>query len=121
MGVVLGYASFGPSQCSAMGLLSRPVCPHLSWTRFSKARRGSSRSARCTWRKAWSSALSRSWPVTDVLPLQERLKTVADEAELEDVYNTERHLLYVACTRARDHLMVSSTAPASEFLTDLLR
>jgi mRNA-degrading endonuclease RelE of RelBE toxin-antitoxin system len=57
----------------------------------------------------------------DVLPLQERLKTVADEAELEDVYNTERHLLYVACTRARDHLMVSSTAPASEFLTDLVR
>jgi superfamily I DNA/RNA helicase len=26
----------------------------------------------------------------DVLPLQERLKTVADEAELEDIYNTER-------------------------------
>ncbi len=57
----------------------------------------------------------------DVLPLQERLQTVADEVELEDVYNTERHLLYVACTRARDHLMVSSTAPASEFLTDLVR
>ena len=56
----------------------------------------------------------------DVLPLQERLKTVADEAELEDVYNTERHLVYVACTRARDHLMVSSTAPASEFLRDLI-
>lgn len=57
----------------------------------------------------------------DVLPLQARLEAVADEAELEDVYNTERHLLYVACTRARDHLMVSSTAPASEFLTDLVR
>jgi superfamily I DNA/RNA helicase len=56
----------------------------------------------------------------EVLPLQERLETVADEAELEDVYNTERHLLYVACTRARDHLVVSGTAPASEFLKDLL-
>jgi superfamily I DNA/RNA helicase len=34
-------------------------------------------------------------------------------------YNTERHLLYVACTRARDHLLVTSTAPASEFLDSL--
>ena len=37
----------------------------------------------------------------------------------EDVYNTERHLLYVACTRARDYLLVTSVAPASEFLDDL--
>jgi superfamily I DNA/RNA helicase len=44
---------------------------------------------------------------------------VTDEADLEDVYNTERHLLYVACTRARDHLLITSTAPASEFLDDL--
>jgi len=56
----------------------------------------------------------------DVLPLQARLEAVADEAELEDVYNTERHLLYVACTRARDQLMVSGTVPASEFLKDLI-
>ena len=41
--------------------------------------------------------------------------------DLEDVYNTERHLLYVACTRARDHLLVTSTAPESEFLDDLIR
>jgi superfamily I DNA/RNA helicase len=33
--------------------------------------------------------------------------------------NTERQLLYVACTRARDFLLVSGTTPASEFLTDL--
>ncbi len=57
----------------------------------------------------------------EVIPLQERIETVADEADLEDVYNTERHLLYVACTRARDHLLVTSTAPASEFLDDLSR
>ncbi len=55
----------------------------------------------------------------EVIPLQERIETVADEADLEDVYNTERQLLYVACTRARDHLLVTSTAPASEFLDDL--
>jgi len=57
----------------------------------------------------------------EVIPLQERIETVADEADLEDVYNTERHLLYVACTRPRDHLLVTSTAPASEFLEDLVR
>ncbi len=56
----------------------------------------------------------------EVIPLQERIETVTDESDLEDVYNTERHLLYVACTRARDHLLVTSTEPASEFLEDLL-
>jgi mRNA-degrading endonuclease RelE of RelBE toxin-antitoxin system len=55
----------------------------------------------------------------EVIPLQERIETVADDADLEDVYNTERHLLYVACTRARDHLIVTGVAPASEFLDDL--
>jgi superfamily I DNA/RNA helicase/mRNA-degrading endonuclease RelE of RelBE toxin-antitoxin system len=55
----------------------------------------------------------------EVIPLQERIATVGDDADLEDVYNTERHLLYVACTRARDYLLVTSTAPASEFLDDL--
>ena len=55
----------------------------------------------------------------EVLPLQERIETVADDADLEEVYNTERHLLYVACTRARDHLLITSVEPASEFLDDL--
>lgn len=55
----------------------------------------------------------------EVIPLQERIETVSDEADLEDVYSTERHLLYVACTRARDHLLVTSTEPASEFLEDM--
>jgi superfamily I DNA/RNA helicase len=44
---------------------------------------------------------------------------VTDEADLEDVYNTERHLLYVACTRSRDNLLVTAAAPASEFVEDL--
>ncbi|MET0078813.1 MAG: 3'-5' exonuclease [Candidatus Thiodiazotropha lotti] len=55
----------------------------------------------------------------EVIPLQERIETVVDDSDLEEVYNTERHLLYVACTRARDHLLVTSVDPASEFLDDL--
>ena len=55
----------------------------------------------------------------EIVPLQERIETVSDDTDLEEVYNTERHLLYVACTRARDHLLVTSVDPASEFLDDL--
>ena len=55
----------------------------------------------------------------EVIPSQERIESVADFSDLEDVYNTERHLLYVACTRARDHLMVTGVNPSSEFLDDL--
>jgi hypothetical protein len=55
----------------------------------------------------------------EVLPLQARVEAVADEVDLDDVYETERQLLYVACTRARDRLFVSGVTPASEFLKDL--
>jgi superfamily I DNA/RNA helicase len=55
----------------------------------------------------------------EIIPSQKRIETVADDADLEDIYNTERHLLYVACTRARDHLLVTAVDPASEFLDDL--
>lgn len=55
----------------------------------------------------------------EIIPLQERIETVGDDADLKEVYDTERHLLYVACTRARDHLLVTSVAPPSEFLDDL--
>jgi len=55
----------------------------------------------------------------EVIPLQERIEAVADASDLEEVYNTERHLLYVACTRARDRLLISGVNPASEFLNDL--
>lgn len=55
----------------------------------------------------------------EVLPLQQRIESVGDDADLQEVYDTERHLLYVACTRARDHLLVTSASPASEFLDDL--
>lgn len=55
----------------------------------------------------------------EVIPLQERIEAISDNADLEEVYDTERHLLYVACTRARDRLLVTSTDPCSEFLDDL--
>ena len=54
----------------------------------------------------------------DILPSPSRIENVADEADLEDVYDTERHLLYVACTRARDHLLVTGVEKVSEFLAD---
>lgn len=56
----------------------------------------------------------------EIIPLQERIETVGDDADLQEVYETERHLLYVACTRARDHLLVTGVEPHSEFLDDLL-
>lgn len=55
----------------------------------------------------------------EVIPSQQRIERVTDDSDLEEVYNTERHLLYVACTRARDHLLITSVDPASEFLDDL--
>lgn len=55
----------------------------------------------------------------EIVPLQSRIQTVSDDSDLEEVYNTERHLLYVACTRARDNLLITGVEPASEFLDDL--
>jgi superfamily I DNA/RNA helicase len=55
----------------------------------------------------------------EVLPLQARIEAVGDDGDLQDVYDTERQLLYVACTRARDRLLVSGVEPVSEFLGDL--
>ncbi len=57
----------------------------------------------------------------DIVPLEERIEEVAEEADLKDVYDTERYLLYVACTRARDWLLVTGVKPASEFLDGLRR
>jgi len=54
-----------------------------------------------------------------ILTLDERAADAADEAELDDIYETERRLLYVACTRAREHLLVTGVAPGSEYLNDL--
>ena len=55
----------------------------------------------------------------EVIPLQKRSEGITDDADLEEVYNTERHPLYVVCTHAGDYLMVSAVEPGSEFLEDL--
>lgn len=55
----------------------------------------------------------------DVMPLRVRLDAAADEADLREVFDTERQLLYVACTRARDRLLVTGVGPGSEFMADL--
>jgi mRNA-degrading endonuclease RelE of RelBE toxin-antitoxin system len=57
----------------------------------------------------------------EIVPLQDRIEKVGDDADLQEVYDTERHLLYVACTRARDHLLVTGVAPVSEFLDDFTK
>lgn len=55
----------------------------------------------------------------NVLPLAARVADVADAFELDEVIATERQLLYVAATRARDRLLVSGISPGSEFIDSL--
>jgi hypothetical protein len=54
-----------------------------------------------------------------VIPSSERISLVGDAGDLKEAYETERHLLYVACTRARDRLWISGVTPTSEFLSDM--
>lgn len=56
----------------------------------------------------------------DVLPNEDRLLSASDERAHREVYDTERHLLYVAATRARERLWLSACEPASEFLEDVM-
>lgn len=56
----------------------------------------------------------------EIIPSQARIESAADDVELTEIYDTERQLLYVAFTRARDSLHVSAVSPACEFLDDLL-
>ena len=55
----------------------------------------------------------------EIIPSQGRIEAIGDTGDLDDVYNSERSLLYVACTRARDQLLVTGVEPGSEFLDDL--
>lgn len=43
-----------------------------------------------------------------MIPSQERIETVGDDADLQEVYDTERDLLYVACTGVRDRGLITS-------------
>jgi superfamily I DNA/RNA helicase len=55
-----------------------------------------------------------------IIPDESRLLASRDEGELDEIMTTERHLLYVAATRARDFLWMSVSEPASEFFCDLV-
>lgn len=55
----------------------------------------------------------------EVIPLADRLLAATDDDELREAYDTERHLLYVACTRARDMLLLTGVEPTSEFWADM--
>ena len=55
----------------------------------------------------------------DVIPAPERLAEADVIAGLQEIYDTERNLLYVACTRARDYLLVTSAGIPSELLLDM--
>ena len=56
----------------------------------------------------------------EALPLQSRIDEATDEDELREVFETERHLFYVACTRARDRLHITGVKPVSDFVADLV-
>jgi hypothetical protein len=56
----------------------------------------------------------------DILPLEQRLLEARDEGMLDEIMATERHLLYVAVTRARERLWISGVTPISEFVQDLM-
>jgi superfamily I DNA/RNA helicase len=56
----------------------------------------------------------------DVIPDPRRIEAMADLSQLPDLYETERHLLYVACTRARDQLLITCAGESSEFIADLV-
>jgi superfamily I DNA/RNA helicase len=55
----------------------------------------------------------------EVIPSQRRIQSAGEESDLAEIYDTERHLLYVACTRSRERLLVTSGGTPSEFLEDL--
>ena len=55
----------------------------------------------------------------DALPLHERMRLFTEKADIEEVERTERQLLYVACTRARESLLVTGVGAGSKYLYDL--
>ena len=55
----------------------------------------------------------------DALPLHERMRLFTEKADIEEIERTERQLLYVACTRARESLLVTGVGAGSKYLYDL--
>ncbi|MBT6184831.1 MAG: DEAD/DEAH box helicase [Betaproteobacteria bacterium] len=56
----------------------------------------------------------------EILPPKERMDLFTEEVDLQEVERTERQLLYVACTRAREALIVSGVGVGSKYLYDLV-
>lgn len=54
-----------------------------------------------------------------VIPSRHRLERAKNEAELDEIMATERHLLYVAFSRARENVLITCVGTKSEFLIDL--
>lgn len=52
-----------------------------------------------------------------LVPLRSALDNLADPGDRESFIEQERQLLYVACSRARERLLVTSSGQASEFLS----
>ena len=55
----------------------------------------------------------------DILPAESRLLAARDEADIDEIMATERHLFYVAFSRARENVWISCGGLPSEFLVDL--
>lgn len=56
----------------------------------------------------------------DVIPNAERIKAIIDDSDLDEVVASERYFLSVACTRARDHLLITSGTICSKFVQIML-
>ena len=52
-----------------------------------------------------------------IIPLRGCIQTVGDEANLQEVYGTERHLLSAACTSTRDRWLRVSNSPQNFSMT----
>lgn len=51
-----------------------------------------------------------------LIPLSIALRHATDSADHDDIYQRERNLLYVACTRARERLITTYTGNCTDFL-----
>jgi superfamily I DNA/RNA helicase len=56
----------------------------------------------------------------DAVPLSYQQKELVDEADREAFLEQERHLLYVACTRARERLVVTYSGTPSRWVGALV-
>jgi hypothetical protein len=49
----------------------------------------------------------------EIIPLQEGVEAVGNDAELKEIYDTESQMISVAATHAKDNLLLTSVAPAA--------